>query len=585
MVDRVVTVGDDFTLPEKVKVTDTHLPARLGATELNATYAQTSPMVPTVPAAAISVQSPYDNSGTGVHPDVVDAGAGKWNGWRYWMVYTPYWRSAARYENPVILVSNDAHNWVEPAGITNPIDPDPTGSPINSDPDMVLVGGTMYVYYRQHDPVGNTEQIMLRTSSDGITWSAETTVLDTTSENPNSRDRITSPAVVHTGTQFIMYATRNGAVRRRTSADGTTWAAETACTGPLPASSHVDAIYSGGRTHLLLQTVGDTGLNQSGQGGRTIVLAKSSDGVAFTVGATPLLVSEHMGQRMIYRTCGLLETRNGKDYYRLWASCVSYGLATTAAGVLSEEASGGQESYYIGYTEGYDPNDAANDDWTSLYPAGDVIAGGQVRAKRMGALNIWGRFIVGVRGMFDVLSAQELRGGVAYMDGGNYEQSVSQMPKWATRLGYAAGQNVPALIVGSRSDTTVAPAALAFHNTSVGNTRAVGEGWQISVNESGHLLFHQRAANGTLTLRGYFDYATGDLTMSRNVTTTTNVNAAVVSASAGIATSGTWIKIGATSTPSSSADVSGTVGEIRRDDNYLYVKTLTGWKRSALATW
>ncbi len=35
MVDRVVTVGDDFTLPEKVKVTDSNLPARLGATALN----------------------------------------------------------------------------------------------------------------------------------------------------------------------------------------------------------------------------------------------------------------------------------------------------------------------------------------------------------------------------------------------------------------------------------------------------------------------------------------------------------------------------------------------------------------------
>lgn len=39
MVDRVVTVGDNLTLPANVKVTDTHLPARLAETALNATYA------------------------------------------------------------------------------------------------------------------------------------------------------------------------------------------------------------------------------------------------------------------------------------------------------------------------------------------------------------------------------------------------------------------------------------------------------------------------------------------------------------------------------------------------------------------
>lgn len=558
----------------------------LGAA-LFATYAQARPMVPVVPAAAVSVQSPYDIAGTGVHPDVVDAGAGKWNGWRYWMVYTPYWRAAARYENPVILVSNDGHNWVEPAGITNPIDPDPTGTPINSDPDMLLVGGTMYCYYRQHDATSNTEQIMLRTSTDGVTWSAETTVLDTTAQALGDRDNVISPGIVHTGTQFVMFYTNSGVLKRRTSTDGTTWTAEAACTGAIPASSHVDAIYSGGRYHLLLQTVGDTGLNEGGQGARTIVLAKSTDGVAFTVGAIPLLVSEHMGQRMIYRTCGLLETRNGKDYYRLWASCVSYGLATTAADVQAQEVSGGAESYYIGYTEGYDPNDVAANDRTSLYPAGDVIAGGQIRAKRMGALNIWGRFIVGVRGAFDILRAQEFRAGVAYVDGGNYDQTVggtSTQPKWATRLGYA-GKSIPALVIGSRADTLVGSAVLAFHNTSPGNARAVGEGWQVSVNEFGHLMFHQRAADGTLTRRGYFDYGSGDLVMDRNVTTSTNVNAANIIGSTGVTASGAWIKISTASTPASSADAAGTVGEIRRDDNYLYVKTSAGWKRAALTAW
>jgi hypothetical protein len=37
-------------------------------------------------------------------------------------------------------------------------------------------------------------------------------------------------------------------------------------------------------------------------------------------------------------------------------------------------------------------------------------------------------------------------------------------------------------------------------------------------------------------------------------------------------------------TPSGSADSQGTVGDITSDDNYIYVKTSAGWKRSALST-
>lgn len=37
-------------------------------------------------------------------------------------------------------------------------------------------------------------------------------------------------------------------------------------------------------------------------------------------------------------------------------------------------------------------------------------------------------------------------------------------------------------------------------------------------------------------------------------------------------------------TPTSSVDTSGVVGQLTVDDNYIYVKTSTGWKRSALST-
>lgn len=38
-------------------------------------------------------------------------------------------------------------------------------------------------------------------------------------------------------------------------------------------------------------------------------------------------------------------------------------------------------------------------------------------------------------------------------------------------------------------------------------------------------------------------------------------------------------------TPTGSADALGAVGDITTDDNYIYAKTATGWKRAALSTW
>jgi hypothetical protein len=38
-------------------------------------------------------------------------------------------------------------------------------------------------------------------------------------------------------------------------------------------------------------------------------------------------------------------------------------------------------------------------------------------------------------------------------------------------------------------------------------------------------------------------------------------------------------------TPTGSDDTNGYVGDVAWDDNYIYVKTSTEWKRAALSTW
>jgi hypothetical protein len=44
------------------------------------------------------------------------------------------------------------------------------------------------------------------------------------------------------------------------------------------------------------------------------------------------------------------------------------------------------------------------------------------------------------------------------------------------------------------------------------------------------------------------------------------------------------LNLAQTYTPTSSADATGVTGDVKRDDNYLYIKTSTGWKRTALTT-
>ncbi|AYN57296.1 hypothetical protein PBI_BRIDGETTE_29 [Arthrobacter phage Bridgette] len=61
MTQRLVSVGDDFTLPAAVKVADTNLPTRLSDGQLSATYALKSEVPPTTLDGG-NATSTYDGS-------------------------------------------------------------------------------------------------------------------------------------------------------------------------------------------------------------------------------------------------------------------------------------------------------------------------------------------------------------------------------------------------------------------------------------------------------------------------------------------------------------------------------------------
>lgn len=177
----------------------------------------------------------YDTSGNAVHPDVLDmnvvlGGTGTWNGKRYWMSMTPYPAGNSAYENPSILCSDDGTTWAEPVGLTNPIDAAPGGGHINADAALCLSsdGTTLWCYYLDSDQ-STTDILHARSSTDGVTWSAEATLFSAPFTS------ILSPSVIYDGTQYVMWCvdstTNPNTITRRTSASPDSgWSAAQVCT-------------------------------------------------------------------------------------------------------------------------------------------------------------------------------------------------------------------------------------------------------------------------------------------------------------------------------------------------------------------
>lgn len=125
----------------------------------------------------LDLKTPYSAVGTAVvHPSVVFIPEG-WNGWRYWMAYTPYPNADSQYENPCVVVSNDGENWELPNNGVNPIILKPALG-YNADPHLVMSPNysKMYLVYRERlSTVGNNVRVM--ETVDGANWTAPATVV------------------------------------------------------------------------------------------------------------------------------------------------------------------------------------------------------------------------------------------------------------------------------------------------------------------------------------------------------------------------------------------------------------------------
>ena len=157
----------------------------------------------------------FDGSNCPYHPSVLYFSE-SWNGYRYWMVETPFSPSSKpyrdRWECPSIHVSQDGINWHSP--FVNPIDDLSVAEVENldyfSDPHLVMKDGVLECWYRvtrRRSDVNFRSDVRLlrKTSFDGKTWSTREELVRFAEDSSPLGNMLVSPAVIYIDGYYHMW--------------------------------------------------------------------------------------------------------------------------------------------------------------------------------------------------------------------------------------------------------------------------------------------------------------------------------------------------------------------------------------------
>lgn len=139
------------------------------------------------------------------HPKVISF-KNKWNGYKYWIAYTPYPKGNQAEENPHIMASNDLINWKEKKYFSNPLDEVITDNPLkvyNSDTHLLYNSDADRIecYWRYVDDINDNVIIYKRTTRDGVNWTEKEVFL----ENKRSEVDYLSPVVMYENKKYMVW--------------------------------------------------------------------------------------------------------------------------------------------------------------------------------------------------------------------------------------------------------------------------------------------------------------------------------------------------------------------------------------------
>lgn len=272
----------------------------------------------------------HDGSGEATHPSALYF-PNKWNGFHYWLAYTPYPNSNDDHEDPNLYVSNDATTWIAAPGVVQPLD-NASGTPgYNSDVNLAMgPDNVMYLFWRYYDTgnVGTEERVYVRTSTDGVNWTAKALVW----QFDDGVRRTLSPSFIFQDNKWVAYyvdnavpstpVLRRAVINSPVVTSGVT-SHDTCTVSSLPSGKspwHVEVKRFGGFFVMLL-TVTTTG---AGGLGGLIILGISKDGINFSTSDKTVIPSVNAGEFTdLYKATFLLEVLDGTVGFRVFYSAIN----------------------------------------------------------------------------------------------------------------------------------------------------------------------------------------------------------------------------------------------------------------------
>lgn len=268
----------------------------------------------------IHIKTP-EGSDQPYHPSVLYFKDG-WNGYKYWMSYTPMPLNKPpytdRWECPCVVCSNDGKTWNYPNKIEvldDLTDEQITNKDFFSDPHLTYNSkdNCIYLYYRISE--GNKQwkdiSLLLIKSVDGINWSKKEK-LNYIDENIINNRPISPSFICIDNSSYFMWYVEGGAKQKRNiyfsnSNNGIDWNNNHTCTLNHDINPwHIDVVKIDNTFYL---TVYD--LSQK------VEIFQSLDGINFTFIKTLLTPSKHLGSFYklgLYRTC-IIKNEDGYSAY------------------------------------------------------------------------------------------------------------------------------------------------------------------------------------------------------------------------------------------------------------------------------